>query len=273
MAVENVLRLVHEAYEVKILADIKDDAADRPRQSFTDFLKSFLVRKYGLKSIATKQLGEIYNSVIAQEAKLERVRCFGLISGMVDKEGWSQGMCDFTLNMLKKVCDLDGRAPNNISEWLSADKEPGATPEAAALAMHEVSRTKVCPLAASDSVIEEIGRLPKNEAGNVIVHNLLMFAIEYHKKSVVKVKSGFMKLFLQHDTNGDGVLELQEFSAMIKNVSSMNDEREICALYEEAAAFEDDDDDTITKETFAELASKYQFECPTEFLDDDPPPE
>lgn len=62
MAVENVIRLMHEAYEVKVIADVKDDGVKRPRQNFTDFMKNFLVRKYGLKSIANKNLGEVHVS-------------------------------------------------------------------------------------------------------------------------------------------------------------------------------------------------------------------
>jgi hypothetical protein len=47
-----------------------------------------------------------------------------------------------------------------------------------------------------------------------------------------------MKLFLENDRNGDGVLELTEFSAMIKEISSTAEDREISALYEEANAYE-----------------------------------
>jgi len=49
---------------------------------------------------------------------------------MLEAETWTQDLCDFSLDLLKKICDLDGRAPNNISEWLTADKEPGVTAEA-----------------------------------------------------------------------------------------------------------------------------------------------
>jgi hypothetical protein len=47
-----------------------------------------------------------------------------------------------------------------------------------------------------------------------------------------------MQLFLDNDRNGDGVLELSEFSEMIRQISSSAEEREISALYEEANAFE-----------------------------------
>jgi hypothetical protein len=78
-----------------------------------------------------------------------------------------------------------------------------------------------------------------------------------------------MRLFLDNDRNGDGVLELSEFSEMIRQISSSAEEREISALYEEANAFEDDDDpDSISKESFADLACKYHFECPSKYLVD-----
>ena len=78
-----VIRLVHEAYEVKILADMKDDTAGRARQSFTDFIKDFLIRKYGLKTIATKHLNEIYASVQKNSEQIPHMKVFGLIAGMV----------------------------------------------------------------------------------------------------------------------------------------------------------------------------------------------
>ncbi|KAJ1477311.1 hypothetical protein T484DRAFT_1821817 [Baffinella frigidus] len=59
MAPDSVIRLVHESFEAKIQADYKDDGAKRPRQDFVAFVKDFVVRKYGLKSIAMKHLGEI----------------------------------------------------------------------------------------------------------------------------------------------------------------------------------------------------------------------
>ena len=55
---------------------------------------------------------------------------------------------------------------------------------------------------------------------------------------IIQVRAGFMKLFLENDRNGDGVLELTEFSAMIKEISSTAEDREISALYEEANAYE-----------------------------------
>ena len=74
---------MHEAYEVKILADGKDDAAGRARQPFSDFMKDFLVRKYGLKTIAMKHLGEIYASVQKNSDQIPHMKMFGLIAGMV----------------------------------------------------------------------------------------------------------------------------------------------------------------------------------------------
>jgi hypothetical protein len=79
-----VIRLVHEAYEVKIIADAKDVAAGRPRQPFSDFVKDFLIRKYGLKTIAMKHLGEIYASVEKNKEEIPHMKVFGLISGMVN---------------------------------------------------------------------------------------------------------------------------------------------------------------------------------------------
>lgn len=271
MPYDNVVRLIHEAYEVKILADQKDDANNRPRQSFTDFLRDFLVRKYGLKSIATKHLGEIVGS-IQKHSDQSVIRLFGVISGMLDQQTWSPRTSDFVLNILRKTCDIEGRPVTTISEWLNGDKEAGISEDAAIFAASEVSTSRLSFMPISDNELAEIKLLPKNDVGGLLVHDFLLWTFDFLMSGRRRVKEGFMQLFVANDKNGDGVLEFGEFAALIKLIIPSDptfelDERKVSALYDEAATMDDDDDDdSISKEAFAEMACTHTLVCPPEYI-------
>jgi len=270
MPYDNVVRLIHEAYEVKILADLSDDSSGRNRQPFVDFMRDFMVRKYGLKSIAMKHVGEIYASVEKNHEKSLTIRAFGHASGMLEPDTWSARVSDFMLAILMKTCEIEGRALSTISEWLNADKEAGVSEDAAIFAASEVSTFKCSFLLVNDATIDAVRALPRNELGQIFVNELLLWACDFLKKSQVQVRNGFMKVFVANDKNGDGVLELYEFTEMIKQIIAPSEEvseRHICELYDEASALDNDGDpDSISKEAFAELCIKHHYTCPAEFL-------
>ena len=222
MAHDSAIRLVHEAYEVKILADIKDDDTGRARQPFTEFFKDFLVRKYGLKTIAMKHLAEIMASVEKNAQDVQHMLLFGRISGMImpdslELDKWTPRMPDFVLGVLSKACVMEGRALSNISEWLSGDRDAGIGEDAALFAVMELSETcNLCPL--TEEKVKELKLVPHNQIGLVSAHALLLWCVDFFYFSQDAMREGFMKVFIANDTNGDGVLEIGEFRDLIQKL-------------------------------------------------------
>lgn len=273
MAPDSVIRLVHESFEAKIQADYKDDGAKRPRQDFVAFVKDFVVRKYGLKSIAMKHLGEIVASVAKYWNDRSPIKLFGLVTGMLETDDWKPKIGDFTLGLLAKICEIEGRTFGTISEWMNGDKNAGVSVEAATAALVEVSASKHSYLPAQDEHIEQIKLLPRNELGFVVVHSLLLWALDFLSESERRLFAAFQKVFIEGDKNGDGVLEVDEFKALIATLvpadSPLLEDREMMTLYSEVLGASEDQTeqaDCITKEAFAEVALLRGLSCPKEAL-------
>jgi hypothetical protein len=218
MPPENVIRLVHEAFEAKILADARDDTKGRARQDFVAFTKDFVTRKYGLKSIAMKNLSEIVKTVNDKHRDLAPIRLFGLVSGMLMGEEWSPKLCDFVLALLGSLCEHEGRELSHLSEWLNGDKEAGVTIEAATAALTAVSSSGHSFLPANDLHLEQLKSLPHNDLGHVFVHHLLLWSLDFLKESERRLRAGFIAIFLHGDKDGNGVLELEEFKELISHL-------------------------------------------------------
>jgi hypothetical protein len=235
MAYDSVIRLVHEAYEVKILADLKDEAGGRPVQPFNDFFRDFVVRKYGLKKIAMQHLGEIV-ACVEKNADIPHMKVFGKLAGMIDGEKWDANIPWFALSVLAKSCEIDCRPFTNISEWLNGDKEAGISEESALLAAQEAAPRCNCLLSGTE--LAKLKCVEKNEIGIISVHDLMMWCIEAFGNGKQAMLEGFMKVFTANDTNGDGVLEFNEFRSIVSQLvpedTELND-RTISQLYHQVS--------------------------------------
>ena len=74
-AVKTLGTQIAAIYEGKVVADELMDKQGRTREALPDFLKSFFIRQYGLKSIALKNLQVSFLTWIPSVKPIPWVRC------------------------------------------------------------------------------------------------------------------------------------------------------------------------------------------------------
>lgn len=73
------------------------------RQPFPDYLNDFLLQKYGLQSIVTKQLDSLISNVHSMGAANYRVALFGRLLGLLDPGRYCPRLADFVVKVLDVV--------------------------------------------------------------------------------------------------------------------------------------------------------------------------
>ena len=134
---EQTMRTIADIYQKKIKDDQLADMKMRMRCSMDKFVRNYLLRQYGMKSMAEKAVRELTATVRAYssggEQSVVRIRMFGDINGMLKNEHglvvppWSDRKTDFFLFVLVRLA----RATKEES---SPQPESGSPPSIKSLA-------------------------------------------------------------------------------------------------------------------------------------------
>ena len=149
MPLDQISRTIAEIYQKKIKDDNATDGKGKLRCSMAKFISNFLLRQYGMKSMAEKALRELTATVRAYshagESSLVRVRMFGEMAGMLkDAQGsrppWNDRKTDFFLYMMLRLARC-------FKEEAAASASPGAagqrtTEDVARMRASVMSRTR-----------------------------------------------------------------------------------------------------------------------------------
>lgn len=71
------------------------------------FLKHYMIRKYGLKSIALKNLANLAAGVRQESRHSDRLRVFGKITGMVDPHDFRENESNLVLVALRHLYQIN----------------------------------------------------------------------------------------------------------------------------------------------------------------------
>ena len=77
------------------------------REPMPQFLKHYMIRKYGLKSIALKNLANLAAGVRQESCNSERLRVFGKITGMLDPHGFRENESNLVLVGLRHLYHIN----------------------------------------------------------------------------------------------------------------------------------------------------------------------
>ena len=102
-AVKTLGAQIGSIFEGKVVSDELMDKTGRPRDSMPEFLKNFFIRQYGLKSIAVKNLANLAAGIRKEEASNLRLHLFGVLSGIIQPEKFTDGKCDMLLAGIKAL--------------------------------------------------------------------------------------------------------------------------------------------------------------------------
>ncbi|EKX52151.1 hypothetical protein GUITHDRAFT_102052 [Guillardia theta CCMP2712] len=204
---------IGQIYEAKVLIDETFDKTGKPREPLPEFLKNFLIRQYGLKSIALKNLANIAAGVRKEFEKALRLKIFGKITGMIDQEEYEDGLCDALMQGLKNIFP-----PDQIKERMDIVTRNGTDD------LSDVVKQQLMELAE--------GGTP--ETMTIGIDTWMEWLIKVYKDSKLNAEKFFEALYNEFDTNQDHVLDFNEFTNLVRSVQPKLDDHEVLELYNQA---------------------------------------
>ena len=281
MQPDKMLSMFASIYESKAHADMVDDREGNKRQSFPEFLRDWMIHKFGLKSIALSNLASVILGVQSKRQDKDvglRIEVFGYLSGIIPHECWHEDLSNMILMALGLLFQIE-----KISENMGhgAAKKPlveavlciEATQQAwAAYGFGQV------PANLEDAMVQ----MSRREGGQMRLHEWLQLLTNAWLSAAESMEKDLLLIFKQHDTNGDNVLDLDEFRGLVTSllagghVSDLKvgeegiDERQISRLFaealEESSAMqgtEDEaDEDVMKPAAFVRVARRARLYAP-----------
>ncbi|EKX39443.1 hypothetical protein GUITHDRAFT_114403 [Guillardia theta CCMP2712] len=214
---DQVIQLSAAIYEGKALADTVDDREHNQRQSMPEYIREFLINKFGLRSIALTNLQSL---ILGVEKFSEgenfnlRVKTFGLVSGILYHPYWHEDLSDFVVGALAFLFNL-----NSIKESLDniRNQNPCIDPTAAMQATMK-AWLKYGFGQFPEKMEEEIGETIKKHEGDLPLHEWMAMMTQVWLQKSEEHDRFLRGKFEEHDTNGDNVLDLQEFEMLVMDV-------------------------------------------------------
>ena len=114
--------LIAKIYEAKVMADEADDMDHRPRDGFPSFLCDYMLKEYGIKSLAMQNLAKLVKAVAeysdtAHAHYDERIHVFGKLSGMLDPYDYRAVEVDLIMDYLLELMNRDA---NSVDENMNS---------------------------------------------------------------------------------------------------------------------------------------------------------
>jgi len=270
--VDQMLSWFANIYEGKATADQVDDREGNTRQSLPEFMRDWMINKFGLKSIALSNLASLIMGIQAKKDEKDagiRIRTFGLLSGIIPHDCWHEDLSNMILEAMGLMFNV-----SKISENLGhgATKKPlidaSLTIEATKQAWEKYGFGPV-PSQLNDTMVQ----MARREGGQVRLHEWLELLCTGWLAAAERMEKDLREIFVQHDSNGDGVLDLDEFRGLINALLSGNetvDDRQISRLFaealEESSAMkvgdDEDEDDVMMPEAFVRVARRARLYNP-----------
>ena len=133
---DNLSRSIADVYQKKVKDDATSDSKGKLRCPMVKFVRNYLLRQYGMKSMAEKALRELTATVRAYShggsSSLVRIRMFGEMTGMlkdlqgVAKPPWVNRKADFFLFILTRLARCakeEGSKEGGAPQRSSADEK------------------------------------------------------------------------------------------------------------------------------------------------------
>lgn len=270
--VDQMLQMFSNIYEGKAIADSVDDREGNARQGFPEFMRDWMINKFGLKSIALSNLCSLVMGIQGKSDDKEagtRIRVFGHLSGIIPHDCWHEDLSNMIIMALgllfqkEKISENMGH-PANKKPLIEAALSLQATREA----WEKYGFGKV-PHKLEDSMIQ----MARREGGQLRLHEWLELLSNEWLSSAEAMEKDLRDIFDKNDTNGDGVLDIQEFRDMVTSMLADSgdpvDDRQILRLFaeamEESSAMkkdDDGDDDCMQPEAFVRVARRARLYTP-----------
>jgi len=239
-------QIIANIYAKKLVQDATDDRLGRARMTLPLFIRDYFTRQYGLKDLATKHTLNLVRGLGEFSATSSRVRTFMKLAGT--KEGFkvgSQGI-DFILFALSQALDA-----NNKDDYAMVPKTMGD-----GIANQQRISAEVCK-----RTIQTVFQGRKRAETLASSFSQAMFLDDFLEKVLEKWTEHYEEellslkdTFIRFDSNGDGILSLEEFEGVVHSIDPDYDARDLVQLYHQAAG----DDGVIDPSEFVGVMATLQ---------------
>ena len=262
------------------------DKRGRPRQSSGKYVRDYLIRTYGMKSVADKALVDMLYSLQERlagrtpDGELHpRLFNYAQMLGLCE-DAWADAKVDFYIGFIARVLaidkgmeggalsrkptEADASGPANMNVLLGRDEIPVRQG-----AVTSVVECMIAPGSWRKQIVEEVQRSNKivvdvengKKEKMVNADELMDIVIEaydaaFEERMQVR-RQRRTALFKEWDDNGNGLLDFGEFCSLIKTIAPQVPESRVMDAFDEGiqAASEEkgEEMDSITMETFVTM--------------------
>lgn len=274
MPPHQLFTMIANILEEKAKADAVDDSVNNRRDPFPEFIKEYLVHKFGLKSIALSNLQAIILGVKkgakgdrSNDDSPQRLETFGLVAGIIDHDAWHEDLSNMILYALSVMFRME-----NIKE--NMDHGPKKN-----LAVDPSLALDSCTEAWSHygfgemphELHDEIVNKSRQTGGALLLHDWIEIMTQAWLAKSMQVHKSLITTFLAHDSNGDQVLDYEEFHGMVRELTNDGggeavevDEHMVSKIFSEALEESNymdpsGDHDSMHPQAFVRVARQYHL--------------
>jgi len=252
--------VIEEIYASKSKYDIKCAETHLPRETMEQHMYTYLNQRYGLKHLILEWATAIIQGVKKYAAEDNDVAVFGkILRNEIDEEfRFVQRQLKETVHELLRVY-LKGKYPlkgdDDISqmlkkrlngtvseeEWVDIVKYMYNTEDSVSIIMrindcikqHQApSRRRAATRRGTSPATTARSALMEKEDKNVPYQEMLRILLDFQLEGHERFLAKFVRIFKQHDTDRNGIVNEHEFRLILKAVDASKTEEEVNALLE-----------------------------------------
>lgn len=255
-------KLISQIYFDKISADEIDDRDHKNRATLPQFCYECILNKYGLKTLAKKNMLTVIASVHHWKGESRRVKMFAQFCGVPGEEKRDLDVLNFYLHAVKYTHGNPKHIPDEVGLGLNS---LGVEMEHALITLKDAEKSadwlhnecfqsskEVLHNLATEFrtlIVERDGvrRLPFDDWAEAVCRQ---WEVELEN-----TKHTLESMFISADVDSDGILTYDEFSALVWSIKPETSGREMTRLYQDALS--NSSSDSLNPEDFVKVASDH----------------
>jgi hypothetical protein len=244
----NVNNTLSAIYEAKVLADKRADLTGKQRMSLAQYLRTFLVHKYGVKKLALKHMIGIIKAIKKHRASVPRLNLFARLVGLDenDEKEYSSLAADYFLIVLVELYRATSVKQLDDNELdVAAMMKDGITKKRFLskneinIALHNIDMGN----GDRQKITERIKKIKSWDVDNFLIQVMDCWYDSHHERLMQTEQ-----VFFDSDENDDGELTLDEFMVAVRVMEPHCPKHDVIDLYDQIAG----DDGVIDAEEFAQ---------------------
>lgn len=252
--------LITNLYVQKILADVEDDKVGEARQTMFEFVYDFFLFRFGLRHVSETLLWCLYNAVRAHADDNFKIRRFGRMCGILDAKVRKE-FAPFPSLATDLYLQLMSRAvAKNMTK--SSKSSAVGLPESAfvdgGIPTLSGDLLDVLPELVSDKVLDlmrskmELSTFVETDLDDLLGDLLTIWLKNYSEQG-----NHLAEMFVEGDSNSDGVLSPKEFTDLCHQVDPNLPDAQIKKMFKSALTKSGKSGNKMTAAAFAQTMREF----------------